>query len=51
MVKYKSENDGYAYFCVFIDIVSRYLFTAPMKTLTGQEIVTVTRSVFDKVRI
>ena len=48
MVKYKSENDGYSYFSVFIDIFSRYLYTAPMKFLTGEEMVKVTRTVFDK---
>ena len=37
MVKYKKENEDYSYFVVFIDIFTRYLYTAPLKTLTGQE--------------
>ena len=39
MVKYEKENDEYAYFTVFMDIFTRYLYTAPLKTLTGQEMV------------
>ena len=45
MVKYKDHNDGFRFFAVFIDIFSRYLYTAPMKTLTGIEMVM--RSIFD----
>ena len=37
MVKYKDYNDGYSYFAVFIDIFSRYLYTFPLKTLSGSE--------------
>ena len=32
MVKYKSENNDYAYFVVFIDIYTRYLYRAPLKS-------------------
>ena len=39
MVKYKKENDGYTYFVVFIDIFNRYLYTVPLQTLIGQEMV------------
>ena len=39
MVKYKSDNNNYAYFVVFIDIFTRYLYTAPLKTLRGEEMV------------
>ena len=35
------------FFAVFIDIFSRHLYTAPMKTLTGIEMVNVMRSIFD----
>ena len=41
MVKYKSDNNEYAYFAVFIDIFTRYLYTAPLKTLRGEEMVAV----------
>ena len=41
MVKYKSDNNEYAYFVVFIDIFTRYLYTAPLKTLRGEEMVIV----------
>ena len=37
MVKYRDYNDGYSYFAVFIDIFSRYLYTFPLKTLSGSE--------------
>ena len=41
MVKYKSDNNNYAYFVVFIDIFTRYLYTAPLKTLIAEEMVAV----------
>ena len=41
MVKYKSDNNEYAYFVVFIDIFTRYLYTAPLKSLRGEEMVVV----------
>ena len=37
MVKYRDYNDGYGYFAVFIDIFSRFLYTYPLKTLSGLE--------------
>ena len=37
MVKYKDYNDGYSYFSVFIDIFSRFLYTYPLKSLSGIE--------------
>ena len=39
MIQYKKYNDGYIYFVVFIDIFTRFLYTAPLKTLTGKEMV------------
>ena len=39
MNQYKKYNDGYGYFVVFIDIFTRFLYTAPLKTLTGKEMV------------
>ena len=35
--QYADSNDGYKYVAVFIDILSHYLFTFPMKTLTAAE--------------
>ena len=37
MVKYKDYNDRYSYFAVFIDIFSRFLYSFPLKTLSGYE--------------
>ena len=37
MLKYKDYNDGYSYFAVFIDIFSRFLYTYPLKSLSGSE--------------
>ena len=47
MVKYKDHNDGFSFFAVFIDIFSRYLYTSPLKTLTGIEMVKVMRKILD----
>ena len=40
-MKYKEENDGYSYFAVFIDIFTRYLYTAEMKSLRGEEMINI----------
>ena len=45
MVSYQKENDNYSYFAVFIDIFTRYLFTYPMKSLTGVEMVSVMQEI------
>lgn len=37
MAYYKKENDGYAFFVLAIDILSKYVWTVPLKTTTGQE--------------
>ena len=41
MVKYKEFNQGYGYFAVLIDIFARFLYTYPMKNLSGVEMVQV----------
>ena len=46
MSSYREHNDGYSHFVVFIDIFSRFLYTAPMKTLTGREMVYVMNDLF-----
>ena len=48
MVSYQKHNDNYSYFTVFIDIFTRYLFTFPLKTLTGVEMVGVMQEVMEK---
>ena len=45
MVSYQKENDNYSYFAVFIDIFTRFLFTYPMKSLTGVEMVSVMQEI------
>ena len=41
MVKYENPNDVYAYFTVFIDIFTWFLYSQALKTLTGQKMVNV----------
>ena len=48
MVKYRKSNDNYAYFVVFIDIFTRYLYTRPMYTLTGKEMKQVMSNIFEE---
>ena len=45
MVKYKEFNQGYGYFAVFIDILKRFLYTYPLKNLTGVEMVQVIETI------
>ena len=49
MVKYKSDNNEYTYFVVFIDIFTRYLYTAPLKTLRGEEMVFVFENIIREI--
>ena len=37
MVRYEKSNSGYKYILILIDILSRYAWTHPLKTLTGKE--------------
>lgn len=45
---YVSHNNGYKYFVLLIDIFSRYVWTVPLKTKTGQEMVKALKSVFSQ---
>ena len=36
---YSKDNDGYAYFVLAIDILSKFVWTVPLRTTTGQEMV------------
>lgn len=48
MLQYQNDNDGYAYFAVFIDTFTRYLYAYPLKTLKGVEMVQTLKKVFEK---
>lgn len=37
MKDFSNENNGYAYCLVVVDVFSRYIFAAPLKTLTAKE--------------
>ena len=37
MTRYRKDNKGYNYIFVAIDVLSRFAWTSPLKTLTGQE--------------
>ena len=43
---YSRHNNGYKYFVLLIDIFSRYVWTVPLKSKTGQEMVKALKSVF-----
>ena len=45
---YKKSNDGYGYFVVMIDLLSRYAMTHPLKSLTGVEMVSAMKVMFKK---
>ena len=42
---YKKDNDGFAYFLLAIDILSKYIWTVPLRTKTGKEM----KSAFPKI--
>ena len=46
MVFYKKENAGYAYFVLAIAILSRFVWTVPLRSTTGQEMVEALRQMF-----
>ena len=47
---YKKDNDGFAYFLLAIDILSKFVWTVPLRTKTGKEMVEAFRDVFSKGR-
>ena len=47
MVTYESANDGYKYILVGIDILSRHLWTRPLKNKQGAEVVRGFKDIFD----
>ena len=48
MTRYEKINKGFKYFLVIIDILSRYAWTHPLKSLTGKEMVKALKSVVQK---
>lgn len=46
MANYKKDNDGYAFFVLAIDILSKYVWTVPLRTTTGQEMVEALKHIF-----
>ena len=47
---YKKDNDGYAFFLLAIDILSKYVWTVPLKTRTGKEMVGAFKRIFSQGR-
>ena len=48
--QFANENDGYKYIAVFIDVLSHYLYTFPMKTLKSQEMKKVLTELFHHIK-
>ena len=46
MAFYKKDNEGYAYFVLAIDILSKFVWTVPLRTTTGQEMVDALTQIF-----
>ena len=46
MTRYGKHNSGYSYILILIDITTRHLWTKPLKTLTGKEMVSALKSIF-----
>ena len=44
------ENDGYRYFLLAIDILSRYVWAEPMKSKRGRDVISVMRRIFQSGR-
>ena len=44
MTRYRKNNNGYAYILVLIDVMSKYAWTKPLKTLKGKEMVETLKS-------
>ena len=47
MSAYSKKNRGYAYFLLVIDIMSRYIWTRPLKTKKGEEMAKAFKDIFD----
>jgi hypothetical protein len=51
MTSFAKESDAFGYFVLLIDIFSRYVWTAAMRTRKGTEMQRTLRSVFDQGKI
>jgi hypothetical protein len=47
---YKKENDGYAYFVLAINILSKFVWTVPLRTKTAKEMVQAFKQMFSQGR-
>ena len=50
MESYKKQNDGYAYFLLVVDIMSKYVWTEALRTKTGKEMVEAFKGIFTRGR-
>ena len=50
MVRYEKANDGFRYILLLIDILSRFVWTVPLKNLKGNVMITALRKIFDKIK-
>jgi hypothetical protein len=48
LAQYKTENRGYSYFVVCVDILTRVVMVEALKTTTGEEMLTVLKRMFKK---
>ena len=46
MTFYKKDNDGFAFFVLAIDILSKFIWTVPLRTTTGKEMAQALKSMF-----
>ena len=46
MALYKKDNDGYAFFVLAIDILSKFIWTVPLRTTTGKEMAEALKLIF-----
>lgn len=47
---FRKQNDGYAYFVLAIDILSKFVWTVPLRTKTGKEMVQAFKQMFSQGR-
>lgn len=47
---YKKHNNGYAYFLLAVDILSKFVWTVPLRTKTGKEMTRAFEHIFDQGR-
>lgn len=50
MELYKKDNDGYAYFLLAVDILSKFVWTEPLRARTGKETARAFQRIFEKGR-